>query len=262
MSTQAKTLEQLITELHTTNGELITSNNDLANTVINKTGEIDAAVAKAQADVSAAVTAGDSRIQQAIINLAQSHADMRINYYDRKVHSKSTLIQDNGLVADPNDETRSIWIKVPNGGGTSGYNTYPAAKALTKVHTVSGYSYSPGYYETPEKYVADWSRTYMQFILTNESATSEQINDNIASQGVDIHQSQMGGWWNGSLVKDIPCMNIAGLHPYSCLFARLVNVVSDGVSNPQSLLPQNILQFGGNSYFSIDRVVNYPKIPL
>ncbi|KZN53310.1 hypothetical protein [Pseudoalteromonas luteoviolacea] len=260
MSTQAKTLEQLITELHTTNGELIIANNDLTNTVVNKTGEIDAAVTKAQADVSAAIAAGDSRIQKAINDFAQSHADMRINYYDRKLHSKRTLIEDNGLVADPNDETRSNWIRVPNGGAWTGYNTYPAAKKLTKVHTVSGYSYEPGYYESPEQYTADWSCTFMQFILTNESATSEQINDNIASQGANVDQSKMGGWWNGSLVTGIPCMNIAGLHPYSCLFVRLVNVVANGASDRPGLLPQNVLQFGGNCNFSIDRVVNYPNI--
>ncbi|ESP95475.1 MULTISPECIES: hypothetical protein [Pseudoalteromonas] len=261
MSTQAKTLEQLITELHTTNGDLITANNDLTNTVLNKTGEIDAAVAKAQADVSTAITAGDNRISQAILDLAQSHADMRINYYDRKLHSKTSLIEGSGLTADPNDETRSNWILVPQGGSWTGYHTYPAAKAMTKLHTVAGYSYSPGYSESPVQYTTDWSRTYMQFILTNHSATSEQINDNIASQGVDVNRSLTGGWWNGSIVKDIPCMSISGLHPYSCLFVRLVNVVSDGVTEPEGLQPQNILQFGGNCNFSIDRAVNYPRIP-
>ncbi|MBQ4814023.1 hypothetical protein A7985_22500 [Pseudoalteromonas luteoviolacea] len=261
MSTQAKTLEQLITELHATNGELVTANNELTSTVVDKMGTIDAALTNAQAGVNTAISTADSRISQAILNLAQSHADMRINYYDRKVHTKDTLVQDNALVADPNDESKSIWVRVPNGGDWSGFHTYPAANKMTKVHTVAGYSYSPGYSESPVQYARDWSRTYMQFILTNSEATSEQINENIASQGVDINVSLTGGWWNGSSVRDIPSMQISGLHTYSSLFVRLVNVVSDGVSEPGDKQPQNIIQFGGSCNFAIDRVVNYPRIP-
>jgi len=262
MSIQAKTLEQLITELHSTNGELITANNELTSTVVNKMGAIDTALANAQTEVNTAITTADSRISQAVLNLAQSHADMRINYYDRKVHTKDTLVQDHGLIADPNDETKSIWIKVPTGGDWSGFHTYAAASRMTKLHTVAGYSYSPGYSESPDKYARDWSRTYMQFILTNTEATSEQINENITSQGVDINISNTGGWWNGSSVRDIPSMQISGVHAYSCLFVRLVNVVSDGVTDPTGKQPQNILQFGGSCNFAIDRVVNYPRIPV
>lgn len=257
MSTQAKTLEQLISELHTTNGDLVTSNNELTNTVVGKMGDINNALSNAQSSVADAVATADTRISDAIRTFAESHADMRINYYDRQLFSKNNLISDHGLVVDPTDETRTEWLQVPCSNGW-GVNTYPHHGGLTKVHTISGYSYSPGYHETPQ-YTEDWSRTYMQFVLTNIEANSTEINEVIESNNIPL--GKVGGWWNGARVHNIPCIKVDGKHPYSRLFFRLINVVSNSVTDPQNYQPQNILTFGGNCNFSLDRVVNYPRIP-
>ncbi|TQF71849.1 hypothetical protein [Pseudoalteromonas luteoviolacea] len=51
MSTQAKTLEQLITELHITNGDLVSANNQLTTTVTGKISDIDTKVAQAKSEL-------------------------------------------------------------------------------------------------------------------------------------------------------------------------------------------------------------------
>ncbi|MBQ4836303.1 MULTISPECIES: hypothetical protein [Pseudoalteromonas] len=260
MSTQAKTLEQLITELHTTNGELVSANRELTDTVLNKTAELDNAVIQARQDIQTAVAEAKSDVNKAKLDFAKSHAETKVNYYDRKVHTKTSLIADNGLVVDPNDETRTVWVKVPTGGSWSGFHTYPETNTLTMLHTVSGYAYAPGYSEST-KYQQDWSITNMEFILTNDEATSEQINDNIASLGIDVAISRTGGWWDGSRVLQIPAMRLNGLHPYCSLYVRLVNSVFSQVPDRGSKQPQHVVDFGGVCNFAIDRVVNYPHIP-
>ncbi|AOT09359.1 hypothetical protein [Pseudoalteromonas luteoviolacea] len=261
MSTQAKTLEQLITELHTTNGELVSANRTLTETVLNKTAEVNSVVSQAKLDIQAAIDNAKSEVDNAKLNFAKSHAETKINYYDRKVHTKASLIENSGLVVDPNDDTKTVWVRVPTGGSWSGFHTYPETNTLTMLHTVAGYAYSPGHSESTQ-YERDWSITNMEFILTNEAATSEQINDNIAALGIDVAISRTGGWWDGSRVLQIPAMRINDMHPYCSLYVRLVNIVFNSVPNKESKLPQEVLQFGGNCTFAIDSVVNYPHISV
>lgn len=255
MSTQAKTLEQLISELHTTNGDLVTSNNELTNTVVGKMGDINNALSNAQSSVADAVATADTRISDAIRTFAESHADMRINYYDNQMHSKQAMIDDGKLVVDPNDASRSKWFVVPT--TSRGYHTYPNESGLTKIHTTRCHSYAPGHSESPEQYQNDWSITYMQFVLANDAATSEQIDQRLAERNINmLTDNRVGGWWDGSAVRTIHNVKIRDLHPYTRLHARFVNKTFRGTAEPQS-----ILEFGGNCTFAIDRVVNHPRIP-
>ena len=195
--------------------------------------------------IDAKVVAKEAEVDASILSLGNSHAQVIISYYDATTHSKSSL----GLVVDPSDETVSNWAHVPTSSG--GHHMYPSEGKLTKVHTKSAVSTHPGYYETV-KYTTDHSCTFFQFVLANDAATSDQINNRLSEIGQS--PQNVGGWWDGTRVGDIPTVRVAGLHPYSRLFVRAVNVGVDGKS------AQHSINFGGNSSFSVDRVINYPTI--
>ncbi|KAF7783657.1 hypothetical protein PRUB_a3487 [Pseudoalteromonas rubra] len=238
-NSQTMSLDQRIAALQQTNGELVASNNTLTQTVTGKMSAINATVASAEA-----------RMDQAIANLAASHSDMRINYYDGVAHSKASL----EIEADPDQPHMSKWKLVPVTG--VGYHQYPVIGALTKAHLKHGYSYEPGYSESPTQYASDWSHSVMQFVLTNENASSEQINAELERLGTTVYTA--GGWNDNAKMLTIPCLKIADLHPYTRLFVRFVNRTSTRVSGDKQ--PQNIVEFGGNATFVVDRVVNYPHI--
>ncbi|BBN81929.1 hypothetical protein PA25_19140 [Pseudoalteromonas sp. A25] len=239
-----KTMTQRLTDV-------VTAADNLTQTVQDQIGQINSTVSTKMGEVDGVIAQANQNIDKAILEFGNSHANQIISYYDRVQHSKASLEP----AIDPNNETQTQWVKVPV--TNKGYHTYPAPLKLTKVHTVNVYSSEPGYYEEPGKYVNDWSRSSVEFILANSEATSEQINEEIAAKNLTIQGT--GGWWDGARVYDINSIRISGLHPYSQLFVRFRNhVVSP--KQGEGLQPQNILEFGGNSYFSIDRVVNYPGI--
>ncbi|WP_125720056.1 hypothetical protein [Pseudoalteromonas rubra] len=240
-NSQTMSLDQRIAALQQTNGELVASNNTLTQTVTGKMGAINATVASAEA-----------RMDQAIAHLAASHSDMRINYYDGAAHSKTSL----EIEADPQQPHMSKWKLVPVTG--IGYHQYPVVGALTKAHLKHGYSYEPGYSESPTQYASDWSLTVMQFVLTNYLASSEQINAELERLGTTPYTT--GGWNDNAKMLTIPCLKIADLHPYKRLFVRFVNRTSTRA--PGDKQPQNIVEFGGNATFAVDRVVNYPHITI
>ncbi|OHU87838.1 MULTISPECIES: hypothetical protein [Pseudoalteromonas] len=244
MSEQDKTMTQRLTDV-------VTAADSLTQTVQNQIGQINSTVSAKMSEVDSAVTQANQDIDKAILELGNSHANQVISYYDRIQHSKASLAPE----IDPQDETQTKWQKVPV--TNKGYHIYPRPLALTKVHTINAYRSYPGYYESPEKYVNDWSVTYIEFIVANSEATSEQIDQEIAARNLTVHN--VGSWSSCARVYDTNAIKIAGLHPYSQLFVRFKNyVVPD--KRAEGVEPQNILEFGGNSYFSIDRVVNYPGI--
>ncbi|MEQ2353154.1 hypothetical protein [Pseudoalteromonas piscicida] len=246
---QPMTLEQRIAALQAENGRLIDSNNALTQTVIGKMGEINHALSDAQQDISEAIVLAGAKTDQAILNFADSHSDLRINYYDRADHSKSSL----NIEAEPEAPHISKWVKVPI--ATQGYYTYPAPQALTKVHLTRSYSYAPGHSEE-DQYSHDWSRSFPQFILANYEATSDQINAEIERLGL---QPKITGGWNAcATTQTIDTIKLHGLHPYSMLFVRFVNMLPSSVGSDKT--PQNIVEFGGNATFAVDSVINYPRI--
>ncbi|WP_046005606.1 hypothetical protein [Pseudoalteromonas rubra] len=234
-------LDQRIAALQQANGELVAANNTLTGEVTAKMGAINATVAGAEA-----------RMDQAIANLAASHSDMRINYYDGVVHSKTSL----GIEADPDQPHMSKWKRIPVTG--IGYHQYPINGALTKLHLKHGLSFDGGYHKDSPTYDSDWSRTFMQFVLTNEEASSEQINAELERLGTTLYPT--GSWTDNAIMVTIPFLKIAELHPYTKLFVRFVNRPSALFSSGKQ--PQNIVEFGGNAKFAVDRVVNYPHIKV
>jgi hypothetical protein len=166
-----------------------------------------------------------------------------ISYYDKHLFSKSSF----NVKPEKGKEYRSEWQIVPT--NSLGYLMYPREGGETIIYLVNDYTYSPGYYETP-KYQKNWSRSQLQFVLANQSATSEQINKRL--EELSISPEKIGGWWSGSATGKAQSVRIKGLHPYSRLFVRFTNI-----SNRNDKSPQNIKTFGSNSTFAVDKVVNY-----
>ena len=167
-------------------------------------------------------------------------------YYDGLTHSKESM----AIEADPTDATLSLWKPVPD--SSMSYHFYPTPGKLLIVNQRYAHSLNPGYYENPQ-YDTDHSRTYMQFVYANDSATSEEINELLTDANIVLPLSGFGSdrvsSYNSTAVK------VADKHPYSRLFVRFVNRPARPGDEPQE-----ITQFGGNSSFSIDSVRHYQEI--
>ncbi|WP_010606463.1 hypothetical protein [Pseudoalteromonas maricaloris] len=191
----------------------------------------DAAVASRRAAV-------DALLQDQIAQTFSVHA-----YYDGAIHGKSSL----NIVANAENQTISDWVPVPL--GTLGEMSGIHAGALAYVKTRRCYSASGGY---PD-YLEDKSRTYMQFIMANDNATSQEIDAVIAEKNISLNI--FGTWGVTPLTIPVDIINIADKHSYKRLYVRFKNVgYADGE------MPQNIIEFGGGAHFSIDEVTLYPKI--
>jgi len=167
-------------------------------------------------------------------------------FYDAGVHTKSSL----NIEADPSDNAKSKWIKVPNNGS---HLFCPVPGKLTLVNMRKCYAYRPGNYESPQ-YSNDVSTSRMQFIYTNTAATSDEINAALASDSINLFS--YGGWNSQVITITTSAVLIAGISRYSRLWMRFVNV---GVREGDT--PQEITQFGGdNAAFSVDTVRHYPEI--
>lgn len=116
-----------------------------------------------------------------------------------------------------------------------------------------------GYYETPVKYATDRSSTKWQFVLANMEATTDQINARIKASGLNI--PDWGGWSDDAQILRTTCVQIAGLHPYSRLFVRLVNrLVSDPLVPIDGWAPQDVSKFGGSPGLRARAAEIYPNI--
>ena len=191
------------------------------------------------------VADAERRMDDAITDLAKSHASVIISYYDSSRHSLSSLAPP----IDPYDPTKTQWVTLPTTGTT--YYMYPSEGHLTKVHTTYCSYTWPGHYQDPQ-YSKDHSATRTQFVLANYQATSEQICKRLDE--INQQPPTCGGWWAGARVYDTVSVQIPGLHRYSRLFVRFVNVGRDGKP------AQNVLDYGGNPSVSVDRVINYQHI--
>jgi len=131
-------------------------------------------------------------------------------FYDGGVHTKSSL----NIEADPSDNTKSKWIKVPNNGS---HLIYPVQGKLMLVNMRKCYAYEPGHYESPP-YSNDTSMSKMQFIYANNSANSDEINAALASDSINLF---LYGAWSERVTTITTCaVLIAGKHPYSRLWVR------------------------------------------
>lgn len=228
--------------------EFVTAYNAKINEFTQQKGE---ALNQFNQEKAQAFAAADSQLQSRRAAVDKVLADItgqtqhNTHYYDGAIHSKSSLT----VKADPSDETKSEWQRVPYPADNLGFYCYSSVTALTKIYLKRALAYHGGY---PD-FVTDKSYSRIEFIIANEEATSEKINQEIASKG--IVNPSFGGWSNNSACGDINVINIAGLHPYRVLWVRFVN---SGYKAGE--VPQNIEQFGGNATFAVDKVINYPRI--
>ncbi|QUI70524.1 hypothetical protein [Pseudoalteromonas sp. M8] len=175
----------------------------------------------------------------AVLDDLAGHTVMNIHYYDRAIHSKESL----NIKPDPNDDTRSEWVRVPFSGLKP--FCYDHVGGRTVVHAAMCSARPPGY---PD-FELDQSVSRIQFVIANRDASSAQINSIFDSGTV------FGAWDVNARTLKIPAINIANLHGYKCLFVRFVNHAYRAGDTAQS-----IIEFGGNSKFAVDKVINYPRI--
>lgn len=195
------------------------------------------------AKINSLKSSADSQIKAS----ASAMESATIAYYNGDTHNKSSL----GAKSSSTNPHESGWIAVPNKGGNHIF--HPNENDLIKVHFRGAFAFEPGYYEKPTSYAKDWSRTSMQFIYANDSATSEEINDLIEEQGLTLNNA--GGWWYGVISYKTVGVKVSGKAAASRLYVRFVNrsVVSGNH-------PQDIIRFGGNSSFSVNHIEYIPAL--
>lgn len=231
-----QTLQTLETEKQEALG-LFVSDKNQALDAFNQ--EKSAAFAKADSELAGRRAAVDTVLADVTKN-----ADMRILHLDKAVHSQSSL----SPAVDPNDDSQTEWVPVPTTG--IGWRGVLVNNSKVSVVLPKAYIRPAGY---PD-YVEDKSLTMLQFVVASFEATSEQINEAIAAQGIEVVST--GLWGDSSMVAPAKSINLVGLHSYKRLFVRFVNrPYADGTEL------QNVLTYGGNPSFSIERVINFPNIP-
>ncbi|MEQ3511953.1 hypothetical protein ABMY35_01090 [Pseudoalteromonas sp. BZB3] len=199
-----------------------------------------------------AFAAADSQLQQrraavdAVLADLHGHAYQRALYFDGHLHTKLSL----GIQADQLDNTISEWVKVPSGLNGIGDESYLSEyDNLTVLHLKRAHILPGGY---PD-HVTDHSITRFQFVVANTVASSAQINTEIQRRGLVV--GNVGGWDFATKTAEINVLKIAELHPSQTLFVRLVNTpYVDGTE------AQEITAFGGVCSFSVDKVINYPRV--
>lgn len=169
--------------------------------------------------------------------------------YDDVLHSKTSLKP----AIDPADGTRTKWVPVPIDVGT-GVHFYPVEGALTLVYLSRCITVAPGHYEDP-KYSKDVSATNTQYVIANDAATSDQINARLEALG--RQPQRCGSWSNITDIFKAEAVRVPGVHAYSRLFVRFIN---RGARSGD--VPQNVLNYGGDTTFRVHKVLHYPKIIL
>ncbi|KZX00941.1 hypothetical protein JL49_09010 [Pseudoalteromonas luteoviolacea] len=219
------------------------------------TANNDAAIAQFNSEKQAALFAADNDIELRRAALDSIFADatapvtQRIHYYDRKIHSKTSL----NIVADRADITRSDWVAVPAAADGVGYQNYPHHSGLTILNLTRAYSRNGGY---PD-YVSDTSQSRMQFIVAGDGMTSDEINTAIAATGAAI--ADTGGWNNAPFSVPVSVLTYNNdTSSYKRLYVRFINRPH---IEGRLELAQEITQWGGDSHFAVDTVVNYPRVP-
>lgn len=198
-----------------------------------------------------AFAAADSQLQQrraavdAVLADVTKNTDFFVLHFDKAIHSQASL----NPTIDPNDESKTQWLRVPS-PDTHGNHGHAYAGTKTEVVLPRAYTRPAGY---PD-YTVDKSYTFMQFVLASYQATSEQINTAIAQQNIELYRA--GEWGDGARVEQAPVIDISGLHNYKVLYVRFFNIPFGG-----GQVPQNVIEYGGNPSFCVDRVINFYDVP-
>ena len=154
------------------------------------------------ASINAAVNTMIAKVNSVVANMGSSVFRPVELFFNRNVsYTKDGF----GITADLKDATQSNWVKV---FGHEDAKDLFTAGSLTVVHPVRTFSFNGGARENPQ-YATDKSRTFMQFIVANENASSDQINCEIDVQGLTI--SNVGSWSSSARSFAIHSLNITGL---------------------------------------------------
>lgn len=206
-------------------------NDAVRNFLTNQTPRLDAKIGEMDAKQEEV----DEWIATAMARLTMPR---RVAFDPTVVYSKSSL----ALAEDPADRTRSVWHRLPVIG-----NSYLSGneRDLGVVVLNNAYSAPPGHNESPQ-YSSDVSRTVMQFVISNHTAATDDINARIASQGIEVPNA--GNWGINTQSALAPVVKVPGAHGYLRPYVRFVNVAYEASGSSAA---QNITNFGGDSTFAL-----------
>lgn len=151
------------------------------------------------------------------------------------------------------DPMKSTWRKYGERTPSYGY-FYPTAGKTTMLECSGHYSGSDGHYETPQ-YTNTWVRGHFEFCIANYTATSDQIDAALVASG-ETNSKNTEGWWNGPEIFPIPSARVPGLHNYSELFYRYVNVAyHEPVGTTPAQMGVDVMSSTCN--FSVAKITHY-----
>lgn len=186
-----------------------------------------------------------NRVNILITNMGSSVFSPVELFFDRStIYSKDSL----QISLDLKDSTLSNWVKLSDDEDSN--NTFEEG-SFTIVHPVRVQSLSPGQYETVP-YTLDHSNTKVQFIVANNNANSDQINCEVENSMINLNNRGN----SITSMRSFSChtINIVGMNQDKTLFVRFIN---EGLNNTSA---QDIIPYGGNTSFKLDKVCNYPEM--
>lgn len=198
----------------------------LTEAVNGKITQIDARVAAKEAQVDAFIKDGVDAFRRGA----------KIIFDPSILHTKQSL----PLIADPNDNSKSQWIAMQFAHALN--PTYIYTSEAQRAYLSVARNLSIGGTGN------DYSRSVAEYCMANHTATNTQINQKIDQDGLDVSFPFAGA--TISITKQIPILQFAGLHPYTTLFMRIVNIATAGP-------PQPILTNGGTIHCAINDVTIY-----
>jgi hypothetical protein len=212
--------------------DAIAAQNALTQAVAAKKGEIDAA--------TAAQLAAFNAWKSGVLETSKLSFDPTV------VRDKTSLLGVGTANVDSADNTVSKWVQIGSD------LCYAGERVLVHLDAAICYAAPPGYYEATQ-YANDKSCSYMQFVLANTGATSDQINARLNALGIGLND--YGAWGNNNTLIKTTCVQISSVHPYTGLWMRFVNrrwTAGAGAGPAQAI---NI--FGGNNYAKLRMATIY-----
>lgn len=204
--------------------------------------------------INATVAAKSAEVDAFLLTAREKlGAPIRIGYDAMVIHSKVSLV----VGVDPLNNSRSTWAALQgiNGGSypfSVAENTHFAILTLPR-----SYAPYPGHFENP-KYSNDTSVTEMDFVVASLGSTTAQINQAFAAS--QLTPAVAATWSFASTSIKVPIIRSIDVENYFQLFVRFRNRALGPIDNVVSNNPPlPILNFGGNSNFSIDSLKIFRK---
>jgi len=190
--------------------------------------ETEAAKKTANAAAQSATDRVDDLIEDSYLRLS-SGTPLAFNDYNT-LFDAETMLNDGDIAPSETDPTMTDWIGL---GGTGGYMSMNETKNAI-IQFLQTYSVPLGHFED-ERYALNWSRTQIQFVVAPYKATSDEINEAIVANNIEL--SDAGVWASFARRFIAPTVKIDNhIAAHGVLFYRFYNQSMVEDQPPQGLL--------------------------